>query len=86
MTTLFVRSKLVMAKRMQSFVRRCIYNRWFYAFLAGICTLNVICDVVNIVKPGYMPFLSVLSLVASGVAAFLALLIFVDLQSRREKV
>jgi hypothetical protein len=81
-----MRPKLVMAKRMRSFVRRCIYNRWFYAFLAGICTLDIICDIFDIAKPGAFPVLTLLSLVASGVAAFLALLIFIDLQSRRNKL
>ncbi len=71
---------------MRSFVRRCIYNRWFYAFLAAICILDVVCDTINLVRPGAVPVLSVLTQVASAVAAFLALLIFFDLHSRRDKM
>ena len=69
---------------MRHFVRRCIYNRWFYAFLAGICILDVICDTFNFMKPGGIPALNVISQAASSAAAFLALLIFFDLHSRRD--
>lgn len=68
-----------------NFVRRCIYNRWFYAVLAIVCLLDVITDIINIVQPGESFTLDLLSLIASGVTALLVSVVFVDLQIRRAK-
>ena len=69
---------------MRSFVRRCIYNRWFYALLAAVCILDGICDVFDIVKPGGYPVLDIISLCTSLAAALFAVLIFLDLHARRD--
>jgi hypothetical protein len=73
-----------MLGRMWGFVRRCIYNRWFYAVLAAVCLLDVVCEISDILRPGSYPVLDVISLVTSGIAAALTFLIFVDLHGRRD--
>jgi hypothetical protein len=72
-----------MAWHMRSIVRRFIYNRWFYALLAAVCLLDAVCDTFDIASPGGYPMLDVISLVTSLFAAILTLLIFIDLQRRR---
>jgi hypothetical protein len=68
-----------------NFVRRCIYNRWFYAALAVICVLDAATDLLDIVNPGKHSIVDVLSFVASGVAAVFAGVVFLDLHLRRAK-
>ena len=67
---------------MRSFVRRFIYNRWFYALLAAVCLLDAVCETFDIVTPGGYPALDVISLITSVAAAILTLLIFLDLHGR----
>lgn len=74
-----------MVRGVRSFVRRCIYNRWFYALLASICLLDVIVDTLDIIDPRVNPVLNLISVIASGAAAFLTSLVFLDLQSRRNR-
>lgn len=65
--------------------RRCIYSRWFYASLAFVCVLDVAADTLDILHPGENLAIDVISLVLSGVAAVLALAVFVDLGVRRAR-
>jgi hypothetical protein len=74
-----------MSETMRNLVRRCIYNRWFYALLAAVCLLDVFVDTLNIIRPGVDPVLDLISVIASGVAALLTFTVFLDLHSRREK-
>lgn len=67
------------------FVRGCIYNRWFYAFLAAVCILDVAVDVIDILRPSADAVTDVISLVASAIAAVLTTTIVLDLQFRRRK-
>jgi hypothetical protein len=66
-------------------VRACIYNRWFYAFLAAVCLLDVATDVADVVKPSANYVIDVISLVASAVTAILTSAVFLDLQFRRRR-
>lgn len=66
--------------------RRCIYSRWFYALLAGVCVLNAVAELADILDPGKNVLLDVVSIIASMLAAVLALLILIDLQFRRAKL
>ena len=68
-----------------SFVRGCIYNRWFYAFLAAVCLLDVGTDLFAMLHPRRSFYLELVSLVASAVTAALATALFVDLQFRRRR-
>ena len=67
------------------FVRGCIYNRWFYAFLAGVCLLDVTADCVAMIHPASDSYIEEISLVASAIAAVLTTTIFLDLKFRRRK-
>jgi hypothetical protein len=67
------------------FVRGCIYNRWFYALLAGVCLLDVAADGIAMVQPQESYGIEVISLVASAITAVLATTVFLDLQFRRRK-
>jgi hypothetical protein len=67
------------------FVRACIYNRWFYAFLAAVCLLDVATDVVDVLKPSANYVIDVISLVASAITAILTSAVFLDLQFRRRR-
>ena len=67
------------------FVRGCIYNRWFYAFLAAVCLLDVATDVSVLVRPRASLVIDVISLVASAITAVLTATVFFDLQFRRRK-
>ncbi len=71
--------------RFLRFVRGCIYNRWFYAFLSAVCLLEVATDIVDIVHPSAYIAIDVVSLVASGVSAILTTTVFLDLQFRRRR-
>jgi hypothetical protein len=65
-----------------TYVRRYMYNRWFYASLAGICLLNVLAETLDLVQPGDNPAVDWISMLASGVAALLTGLVFLDLHVR----
>jgi hypothetical protein len=67
------------------FVRGCIYNRWFYAFLAGVCLLDVTADCVAMIHPASDSYIEEISLIASAIAAALTATIFLDLKLRRRK-
>jgi hypothetical protein len=67
------------------FVRGCIYNRWFYAFLSAVCLLDVATDVSVLVRPRTSLWIDVISLVASAITAVLVTAVFFDLQFRRRK-
>jgi hypothetical protein len=80
------RQDFVMRKaRALNFVRRCIYNRWFYGFLGLVCVLDLLTEVLDLLQPGVNPVLDAASLVLSGLAAALALAIFFDLHLRQGK-
>lgn len=74
-----------MAGQFVRFVRRSIYNRWFYAFVALVCLLNVAAEALDISRPGQSVPLDLLSLIASAVAALLTGAVFLDLFLRRTK-
>jgi hypothetical protein len=67
------------------FLRSRIYSRWFYAFLASICTMDAVADTLDILRPGKNFTLDVLSLVASALAALLTATLFLDLLLRRTR-
>jgi hypothetical protein len=67
------------------FVRGCIYNRWFYAFLAAVCLLDVTADTWAMIHPRRSFPIEAVSLVASGLTAVLTVTVFLDLQFRRRK-
>jgi hypothetical protein len=67
------------------FVRGCIYNRWFYAFLAAVCLLDVATDVSVLIRPRASMWIDIVSLVASAVTAVLTTTVFFDLQFRRRR-
>ena len=67
------------------FVRGCIYNRWFYAFLSAVCLLDVATDVSDIIHPSANIAIEVISLVASAITAVLTTTVFLDLQFRRRR-
>ena len=69
-----------------SFLRGCIYNRWFYAFLATVCVLDVTTDLVAMLHPRRSFYLELVSLVASAVTAVLATALFLDLRFRRRRL
>jgi hypothetical protein len=68
------------------FVRGCLYNRWFYALLAAVCLLDVVTDVLDILRPTANFLVDVVSLVASGIAAVLTMAVFLDLHLRRARL
>lgn len=77
-----------MAGQFVRFVRRSIYNRWFYAFLAFVCLLNVVAEVLDVSRPDRnlaLDLIDLISLVASSVAALLTGAVFLDLFLRRTK-
>ncbi len=74
-----------MAGKFVRFVRRSIYNRWFYAFVAFACLLNAGAEVLDIASPGQNLALDLVSLIASAVAALLTGAVFLDLFLRRTK-
>ncbi len=63
-------------------VRRCIYSRWFYAFLAAVCLLNALAELLDLLYPGDNPTLDVVTLALSAVSGIVALVVFLDLQLR----
>jgi len=65
-----------------NWLRRCIYTRWFYGFLAFVCWLDVAADVNGITAYGAASAIEVFSTIASAVAALLTTLVFLDLQFR----
>jgi hypothetical protein len=67
------------------FVRRSIYNRWFYAFVALVCLLNAGSELLDILSPGHNLALDLVSLIASSVTALLTATVFLDLFLRRRK-
>ena len=67
------------------FVRGCIYIRWFYAFLAAVCLLDVATDVHVLVRPRSSACIDVVSLIASAVTLVLTTTVFLDLQFRRRR-
>ncbi len=74
-----------MAGQFVRFVRRSIYNRWFYAFLAIVCLLNASAEGLDISSPGQNMAVDLVSLIASIVAALLTSAVFLDLYLRRTK-
>ena len=68
------------------FVRGCIYNRWFYAFLSAVCLLDVATDVHVLVRPRTGIWIDVVSLIASAITAVLVTAVFLDLQFRRRRL
>ncbi len=67
-------------------LRRFLYNRWFYAFLALVCALDVVAEVLDVFGPTVSYYLNMASLVFSAVAAILAGAVFLDLHLRRGKL
>lgn len=65
--------------------RRLIYSRWFYALLASACLLNVASEIVDLLGLSDSHVLDWVSLIASTVAAVLALSVLIDLQVRRTR-
>ncbi len=61
------------------FVRACIYNRWFCAFLSAVCLLDVATHVSVLVRPRTSLWIDAISLVASGLTAVLTTTVFFDL-------
>jgi hypothetical protein len=71
---------------MIGFVRRCIYNRWFYGFLVLVCLIDVTAEFLDIINPGDNFGLDLISITSSALAAILAGIIFIDLCVRRRKL
>ncbi len=71
--------------RFAGVARRWLYNRWFYAFLAGACVLDAVSQILDIADPGENLALDVISLVCSAIAAVMSAAMVLDLQSRRGK-
>ncbi len=69
----------------RTWLRRHIYNRWFYLFLALVCALDAAVDAVDMVAHGSLLALDVISLASSLVAAVMTGAIFLDLLFRRER-
>lgn len=75
-----------MADRIATFVRRSIYNRWFYGFVAIVCLLNAGAEVLDISKSrGQNLAVDLVSLIASTITALLTATVFLDLSLRRMK-
>lgn len=75
-----------MAGRVATFVRRSIYNRWFYGFIAIVCILNAGSEVLDILNSGGMNLVvDLVSLIASSITALLTATVFLDLSLRRTK-
>ena len=64
-------------------LRRCIYNSWFYGFLAAVLWLDCGTDVSDFLERRRI--LDLISLASSTLAAVLTTLIFLDLRMRRGK-
>jgi hypothetical protein len=62
-------------------MRRFLYSQWFFLFLAIVCLLDVVADVIGVVT-GW-PIILKLSFAPDLLAAFLALWMFFDLHRRR---
>ncbi len=75
-----------MAGKFVSFVRRSIYNRWFYAFIAFVCLLNAAAEALDISSPGQNFAVDLVSLIASSLTALLTATVFLDLFLRRTKL
>ena len=76
----------VSESRLGDFARRCIYSRWFYGFLALVCLLDAVTDLIDLIRPGEDRVLDVISLAGSSVAAILAAIVFADLLIRRTRL
>jgi hypothetical protein len=74
-----------MASRFTTFVRRSIYNRWFYGLVAIVCLLNAAAELLDIASPGQNFAVDLVSLVASVFTALLTATVFLDLFLRRTK-
>ncbi len=66
-------------------MRSLIYSRWFYAFLAAVCLLDAVVDVIDIIRPGESFTLDLISVMSSIIAAVMTGLVFLDLHLRRAK-
>lgn len=64
-------------------MRKLLYSRWFFFFLAVVCVIDLGADVGEVVW-GWSA-LNFVSIAMDVIAAGLALWIFIDLQSRRPK-
>jgi len=67
------------------FVRGCIYNRWFYAFLASVSLLDCTSDSIALAHARRSYYIELISLIASAITAVLTATVFLDLQFRRRK-
>lgn len=68
---------------MRRFVARLIYQKWFYAFLAGVLWLHVWIDVENVLDV-HSPR-EPIALGLSAIAAILVTIVFLDLHLRWPK-
>jgi hypothetical protein len=64
-------------------MRKFLYSRWFFFFLAVVCVIDLGTDVGEVVW-GWNA-LNFVSIAMDVIAAGMALWIFIDLQSRRPK-
>ena len=68
---------------MRRFVARLIYQKWFYAFLAGVLWLHVWTDVEDVIDVNSAR--ESIALVLSTIAAILVTVVFLDLHFRWPK-
>jgi hypothetical protein len=64
-------------------VRRFLYSRWFFLFLAIVCLIDLLADVGEVIW-GW-DALNFVAITMDVIAAAMAVWIFIDLQHRRPK-
>jgi len=64
-------------------MRRFLYSRWFFLFLALVCLLDLLTDILAAAFPSGL--LSKLSVAADIIPAAMSLWMFFDLQRRKPK-
>ena len=64
-------------------MRRFLYSKWFFGFLAVVCILNLLADFLEHVR-GWTS-LNILAIVMDCIAVIMTLWMFADLHGRRPK-
>lgn len=64
-------------------MRRFLYSRWFFFFLAVVCLIDLLVRSSELVWDWTVPIVAAIAM--DAIAAALALWVFIDLQSRKPK-
>jgi len=64
-------------------MREFLYSKWFFGFLALVCSLDLMADVAEYVEGCHT--LNVLSIPLDCIAVFLTVWMFIDLRGRHPK-